>query len=259
MRRRLCDAKIRSVTYQPPEGTPPNLNKPAVPPVAPPPWNPPPPPPAQPGAYPPPPPGVQGGPPYPPPPVQPGAYPPPPPGAAAAVKVPPLAWVIVIGGVIGFIGLFTPWFRPEIKVQGETFHGDSLFAWEDGRVGLIGPIFLGLIALGAFLALIGKQRRAVRFGKDEVESVGIAAMIAGAVAIVALLIAWFMVTSQYKVPTDFKNWDDMVKQVEAAGGSVSRGPGIGFWLTGIGGVVSLVGGALTFFAHKSTSGASKKA
>ena len=79
------------------------------------------------------------------------------------------------------------------------------------------------------------------------------AIIAGVVSAVCLTIAWFLVTSQYKFELNGTelSWNDFESRLKAVGGSLSRGPQIGYWLTAAAALVAIVGGVLMLLQTKS--------
>lgn len=227
-----------------------------------------PPPPGQPeyqpagGQYPPPPPGAAQTPPPPPPnfapqqsapwPAQPGQspVPPPPPGTAPVAKAPPAAWLLPLAALLAIIGAVTPWFRPQVSIRGRTIQAqDTLYSIKDGKIGIIAPIVLTVLAFMAIGLLRGKVRGRLAGASDPVRSVGKYAVIAGVVSAVCLLIAWFLVTTQYKFGG--ASWSDFEKQVNAAGGSLGRGPQVGYWLTAAAALVAIAGGVVMLLQAKS--------
>jgi hypothetical protein len=69
-------------------------------------------------------------------------------------------------------------------------------------------------------------------------------MIAGAVGLVVSGGAWILVPHQYK------QWDEIQSEVRSIGGTLSRGPQIGFFLTVAAAILALVGGAVLIAAHR---------
>lgn len=210
---------------------------------------------------------------------------PPPPGAAPApgspvpprpasvyltdptrqqVKPPQYAWLVPLAGIVGLIGAFTPWFRPEGKIsyQGQTATQsatDAVHAWDDGKIGLLGPILLVVIGVGVLMLILGKQSRFARGSAHPFSSAGKAAIGAGVVALVCVVIAWFVVKSQYRFTDGGKTygWSGYIKFAKQAGVDLelSRGPQIGLWLTVAGGVIAIVGGVLLLLAGRAASAA----
>jgi len=193
--------------------------------------------------------------PYAPPPGQPPVhgtpYPPVPPpgtpGAVGRIVVPPVAWLVPLAGVLAAIGAFTPWFDPvgSVPGRGSARAEDSIYVWDDGKLGLIGPILVVLVAVGVAGLLLGKvPSRFTSNNRHPVENAARAAAIAGVVALAAAGISWVLVPHQYS------GWDSLKTNIEAQGGTLGRGPEIGFFLTIAGGVVALVGGALMLLTHQ---------
>jgi hypothetical protein len=176
--------------------------------------------------------------------------PPPPVTQTAPVQAPPVAWLIPLAALLAVIGAFTPWFRPEASRGGQTVHAkDALYSWKDGKIGLVAPIILVILAISVIGLLQGKARGRFASGPDPVRSVAKYCIGAGVVSLVCLLIAWFLVTSQYKFG-DGRSWDQYEKALRDVGATLSRGPQIGYWLTLVAGVLAIVGGVLTLLAAK---------
>ena len=174
--------------------------------------------------------------------------PPPPVTQTAPVQAPPVAWLVPLAALLAVIGAFTPWFRPHGEAGGASKDFDNLYSWKDGKIGLVAPIILVILAISVIGLLQGKARGRFASGPDPVRSVAKYCIGAGVVSLVCLLIAWFLVTSQYKfqVPGRTYSWDDF----EKLGVTLSRGPQIGYWLTLVAGVLAIVGGVLMLLAAK---------
>ncbi len=235
-----------------------------------------PPPPGQPGQppydaqYPPPPPGSaytppppppnfgppQGGAPWPTAPGRPGQtpVPPPPPGTVAAAKAPTVTWLLPAAALLALIGALTPWFTPHGQAGGVSKDFDSLYSFNDGKIGLVVPIANVVVAIMAIGLLQGRTRGRLSSAPDPVRSVARYAIIAGAVSALCLVIAWFFVTSQYKFELNGTelSWDDFAARLKAAGGSLTKGPQIGYWLSAAAAVVAIVGGLLIMVQTKPT-------
>ena len=129
---------------------------------------------------------------------------------------------------------------------------DSLYSFKDGKVGLVVPIALVVIAVTAIGLLLGKPRGRLSSAPDPVRSIARYAIIGGAVSAVCLLIAWFFVTSQYKFDLNGTelSWDDFAARLKAAGGSLTKGPQIGYWLSVAAAALAIVGGVLIMLQRK---------
>ncbi len=180
--------------------------------------------------------------------------PPPPPGTVTVTKAPPVTWLLPAAALLALIGTFTPWFRPHGEAAGHSKDFDSLYSFKDGKIGLIAPIVLVVIAIMAIGLMQGKTRGRLASAADPVRSVAKYAIIAGVVSAVCVVIAWFLVTSQYSFELDGTqlSWNDFASKLKAIGGSLSRGPQIGYWLTGAAAIVAIVGGVLMMLATRST-------
>lgn len=189
------------------------------------------------------------------------AYPPPPPpGAVPAPKAPPVAWLVPLAGVLGLLGAVLAWFSPVGTVDGQdVLTGENLHSWDDGRIGLIGPILL--VVAGAMVAQLLFGRTVRRFsGANPLASAGKWSLVAGAVAIVCAAVAWFLLPGQYKIdgPNGQKlSWDAAIKLAKGNGVTltISRGPQLGFWLTIVGALVAIAGGALLLVAGRRAAAA----
>ncbi len=219
--------------------------------------------PPPPGENPPRPPGAGGPQPYGAPAQQPYGAPAPPPAAPVqtqAVKVPIVAWLVPLAALLAVIGVFTPWFRPKATVSGRSESStNALYSFEDGKIGLLAPILLLVLAIGVVGLLVG--RAPARFSKGSahpVASAGKGAVIVGAVSLVGAVIAWFLVKSQYKFPgpngRDL-SWDNFIRAAKALGVNVelSRGPQIGYFLTIAAAVLAIVAGVLMIIAARGST------
>jgi hypothetical protein len=210
---------------------------------------------------------------YPPPPST-GAPAPPPYGAPAppssgpystqAVTVPPAAWLVPLAAVLALVGAFTPWFKAKATASaaGQTIHHtfDGLYSFKDGKIGLLAPILLVVLAIGVVGLLLGRSpARFSRGSAHPVASAGKAAVVVGVLSLICTLIAWFLVKSQYKFKESGKeySWDDYIKVAKAAGVKLelSRGPQLGYFLTIAAGVVAIIGGVLMILAARGASAA----
>lgn len=187
--------------------------------------------------------------------------PPPPPPATVEEKVPPAAWLVPLGAALAVVGAFIPWFRPVVSgtVAGQSHSEtvkDAVHSWNDGKIGLLAPIALAVVAFGVVALLTGRQSaRFSRGSKGPVVAAARGAMIAGAVSLVAMLIAWAFVPSQYKFTDSGReySWDDFKKLLVNAGVTnvdLSRGAQAGYWLTVAGAIVVLVGGILMLVTRR---------
>ncbi|MEO6886727.1 MAG: hypothetical protein ABI232_10670 [Jatrophihabitantaceae bacterium] len=174
------------------------------------------------------------------------------------VKVPAVAWLVPVAGLLGLIGLFTTWFAPYGDVDGErALSGSNLHPWDDGKIGMIGPILLIVIGGAVAAMLLGKiSSRFTRGSAHPVVNGGRYAAGAGAVTVICLIVAWFMLASQYKVDlgTGSKlSWDDASQLAKQNGHTltISHGPQIGFWLTGVAAVLAIIGGVLMILSARS--------
>lgn len=202
----------------------------------------------QPSAYPPPPPPAHSlatpasYPPPPPPVGAPPAFPPPVPGTQP-VQAPAVAWLVPVAALIAVIGAFTPWFDPTAERNGVNLlkGGGALYSWKDGRIGLAAPILLVILAISVIGLLRGKVSRRFSGSQNPVRSVGKVTIGLGVVALVCVVIAWFLVPGQYHfITTDGTSfsWHDLQRH----GLKMGRGPQIGFYLTIVAGVLAIVGG-----------------
>lgn len=178
------------------------------------------------------------------------------------LKPPAYAWLVPLAGVVGLLGAFTPWFRPKgtISYRGQTVTQsakDSVHAWDDGKIGLLGPILLVVIGVGVLMLILGRQSRFARGSAHPFSSAGKAAIVAGVVAVVCAVIAWFVVTSQYRFTDGGKSygWDGYINLAKASGVDLelSRGPQAGLWFTVAGGVIAIVGGVLLLLAGRAAA------
>lgn len=178
--------------------------------------------------------------------------PPPPPGSVPVAKAPPAAWLIPAAALLAVIGAFTPWFTPHGAVAGYSQDFSSLYSFKDGKVGLIAPIALLALAITVVGLLRGKVRGRLASSADPVRTAGKSAIAVGLVSVVCLVIAWFLVTTQYKFTANGieYSWGDFESKIKAAGGSLSRGPQIGYWLTLAGAILALIAGVVMLVQAK---------
>ncbi|MBN9621056.1 MAG: hypothetical protein J0H43_15205, partial [Actinobacteria bacterium] len=188
-------------------------------------------------------------------PPTPPAAPTPPPVSPYAVeqleaKTPVVAWLVPFAALLAVIGAFLPWFKPEAKAGADSQTFDGLYSWKDGKIGLLAPILLVALAIGIIGLLNG--RTPSRFAKGSshpVVSAARATIIAGVVSAVCVVVAWFMVESQYKfVAPDGTNysWNGFLSALKDHGvnATLSRGPQAGYFLTAAAAVIAIVAGVL---------------
>ena len=197
-----------------------------------------------------------------PPPYPPSAPPPPPLGAFEQedVATPPIAWLLPVAAVLAVVGAFTPWFHGKAHVAGKgtTSFEDSLYSYADGRIGLLPPVALVILSIGVIGLLRGKTpRRFSRGSSGPVVSAARGALIIGGVSLVCVVIAWFLVPTQYKFTTASGgkvSWNDELDRLRAEGLDVSfsRGPQIGYFLTIAAAVLAIVAGALMLVMRSKT-------
>jgi len=161
------------------------------------------------------------------------------------VTAPVVGWLVPVAALLAVIGAFTPWFDPSGSMHGQTVlqAQDKLYSWKDGRIGLLAPIVLVILAVGVVNLLRGSApTRFTRGSSHPVVSAGRGVLIAGVVAAVCLVVAWFLVPGQYDdVPSDAGgSWSG----AEKMGIDMSRGPQIGYWLTVVGTALAIVTGIL---------------
>jgi hypothetical protein len=187
-----------------------------------------------------------------------GTWAPPPPSQSpyqappqVPAKVPSVAWLIPLAALLAVIGAVTPWFAPEGSFHGElVVKGDNLYSWKDGKIGLLPPILLLILAIGVVGLLLG--RSPARFSKGShgpVTSAARSALVMGVVSLVAVIVAWFLVTSQYHFAGpegQSYSWDF----VTGKGVDMSRSPQIGYFLTIAAAVLALVAGGLMLATKK---------
>lgn len=200
------------------------------------------------------------------PPQQPYGAPAPPPVVPVqteSVKAPAAAWLVPLAALLALIGVFTPWFKAKANavIDGKKTSeaADALYSWKDGKIGLLAPILLIIIAIGVVGLLTG--RTPARFKRGDahpVATAGKASLIGGGVTLVCVVIAWFLVKSQYKFPgpngKDI-SWDDFIKLAKDNGVKLelSRGPQIGYFLTIVAGILTIVAGILMILAARGSS------
>lgn len=227
----------------------------------------------QPGAYPPPAQPQPGA--YPPPgqPVQPGAAVPPNPyvpgsGTPAEhvdVKAGQIGWLVPLGALLAVVGLFTPWFKPSIKATRPGNGGrvslpfENLYSIKDGRIGILAPVVLVVVAVGVVSLLQGRvPRRFAGKSRHPVSSAGLSAIGAGVLSLLFLVVAWFLLPGQLTVSKSdagekLSGYNKIKDRLEGLGYKdlvLSHGAKIGFWLTAIGALLVIVAGVLLFLDGK---------
>jgi len=180
-------------------------------------------------------------------------YPPPPPPAAPAVATPFFAGVLPVAAGIGVLGAILPWFKPVGTANGQKIgEGDAFHSWEDGRIGLIGPILMIVVAVSVSGLLRGRTPSRFAGSGNPLSSLAKWAVGTGLATAVCLGVAWAFVTDQYKF-TDANgvkhSWDEVTRQ----GISLSKGPQIGFFLVGFAALLFIAIGVLLFGNSRSTS------
>lgn len=171
-----------------------------------------------------------------------------------AERPPAVAWLIPAAAVLAVVGVFTPWFSPT-----GTYHGhlvlraeSALYSWKDGKIGLLAPILLVIAGLGVAGLMRGKVvSRFERGAHGPVAAAARNSMIVGVVSLVAAGIAWFLVPNQFdNIPSDAGgSWDGAAQM----GIDMSRGPQVGYWLTIVAALLSIVGGALMYAMRDKTA------
>lgn len=183
------------------------------------------------------------------------SVPPPPPGTVPVAKAPPVAWLIPLAALLAVIGVFTPWFKPHGEVGKYSQDFDALYSVKDGKIGLLAPIALVVLAISVVGLLRGKVRGRLAGSADPVRSAAKYAIGVGVGSLICLVIAWVMVTSQYKFTlngTEY-SWSDFESKVKAAGGTLSRGPQFGYWLTLAGALLAVIAGIVMLVQAKSAA------
>jgi hypothetical protein len=192
---------------------------------------------------------------YPPPP--PGSYPPapgasyPPPGAGyrqpwtparppqpvgPPVKPPPFVLVTLIASALALVGAVAPWFHPVIGANPIT-GSDEIRVWDDGRLGLIGPLLLVLVGI-FWLSLFLRPKS----DPSVARKYATLTLVAGIVGLVSVAILWAL------VPHNYTDWDAAKDAAQARGLSLGRGPKLGFWATVAAAVIDLLLGAAAIVA-----------
>ncbi|MBV9594786.1 MAG: hypothetical protein JO147_13445 [Actinobacteria bacterium] len=162
-------------------------------------------------------------------------------------QVPAWAWLFVLAAILGVIGAIMPWFQPTIG--GRTIPGATVVhSWNDGRIGLLGPILMLAGGIRWFAGLIGRGQVAVarrgRYVANPLKSASVYALIVGAVTLALLAVAYGL------VPENYKDWDQAKQFAHQAGLSLGRGPALGFWLVLAAGGIFLALGAYGWIAFR---------
>jgi hypothetical protein len=182
---------------------------------------------------------------------------PPPPAAAPtpAPTAPPIAWSIPLAALLAVAGAFLPWFTPHADKGGQRVAFDALYSIKDGKIGLLAPIALVVVALGVVGLARGSARGRLAASADPLRSLAKYAIGAGAGSLVCLVIAWLLVTTQYKFALGGSeySWSDFEHQLKAHGATLSRGPQLGYWLTSAGAVLAIIAGALMLGRARTSS------
>jgi NADH:ubiquinone oxidoreductase subunit 6 (subunit J) len=174
---------------------------------------------------------------------EPGQLPTGPERIVTPVNVPPVAWLVPAAALLGLVGAFAPWFRARGVYEGHVvLEGSSLNAFTDATIGVLAPIVLIVGAVIVVLLFRGTAPRWFLGRRDPVRSVAEFVIGAGAVAVLCLVIAWFLVPAQYHFSVSGARYD--WAEVERIGIDLSRGPQFGFVLTGAAVALAMVSGAL---------------
>lgn len=162
-------------------------------------------------------------------------------GAPARTRLPGIAWLLPVAALLAVLGAAIPWFRPRGSYAGRTETFSALYSWRDGRIGLLAPLLLLVLAVHATSVLAGGRPRG-RFARssDPVRATGNAALLAGLVSGVCLVIAWFLVRTQYHFTVAGQDYS--WSRVEALGISLTPGPQPGFLLTVVAALLAVVAG-----------------
>jgi hypothetical protein len=143
------------------------------------------------------------------------------------------------GALLGVIGAVLPWFHPS-EATG-TLVASSMHSWQDGKLGVIGPILMLVVGLMS----LGSTRRPRPTGTTRM--LGRAAIVAGGLTGIGLAIAWALVPHQY---SEGRSWDSYVQ----AGYRLTRGPQSGFYLTALAAVIFVLVGAALLVRSRPGSG-----
>ena len=142
-------------------------------------------------------------------------------------KVPPAAWLVPLGAVLAVVGVFTPWFKPQASVKGKDVDvvKDSLYSFKEGRLGLIAPVLIVILAVGVVRLIQGHSvARFNRGSRSPVSSAGLGAVIVGVVALVAAAIAYFTLPVVLQVHPSRRQHQELGRHRDAAQAGRRRRP-----------------------------------
>jgi hypothetical protein len=172
------------------------------------------------------------------------------PPVAASAPTPAVVWLVPIAAVLAVIGVVTPWFDPSGTYKGKTvLHAaDKLYSWKDGKIGLVAPILLVALAVSVVGLVRGRTNTRFHRSADPVHAAAKGVLIAGAVSLVCVTIAWFLVPQQFNnVPSDAGgSWDG----AEKLGIDMTRGPQLGYWLTAAAAILTILAGIALFLVKQ---------
>jgi hypothetical protein len=144
-----------------------------------------------------------------------------------AARAPMFGWIAVLAGVLAGAGVILPWFRPTIG--GRDIDGtDTIHAWDDGKLGLVGPILLVAIGIGWLILLLKPTT-----DRAAVPKLLRTTILAGVLGLASPIIAWFL------VPGNYEDWGDAKDYAASIGESLGRGPKLGFWFVIIAALIAV--------------------
>jgi hypothetical protein len=171
------------------------------------------------------------------------------PESTASPASPPAPAIVAgIGGLVALIGVFLNWATLTSSLEGGQFAGQQ-FGPASQSVGATGiSHWTGIIALVAALAAIAAAVGMVLLQDPSTRrTAGMAAMAGGAVALLMAILGVVMSESiaLADVPGGRQALDfarQFAEQLGVQGFGIDTGPGLGVFVTAIGGVVAAVGG-----------------
>jgi hypothetical protein len=137
---------------------------------------------------------------------------------------------------VSAIGAALPWFRPE--VNGAAVPGLSpIRSWENGRIGLVGPVLMVLSAIiwGFTLA---NRRLPVLGGRSPLRIATVLSLVGGVFTLFASFVVYRL------VPHDYAGWNEAARIAREQGLRLDIGTQIGFFWTVVGAVLTVVFGII---------------
>jgi hypothetical protein len=155
-----------------------------------------------------------------------------------------------VGGLLGLLAFFLPWFTPKLSGSVSSNLDTSFHAWNGYIFMIIAPVLLVLYGVLWTMALLGRWSNRFAKGSNPLRSMSLWTAISGLIAIIVGGLAFPILHSAYKIKlngTEY-SWDDFSKLAKENGASLSNGVQVGLILLFVAGAIMIVVGVMGFLA-----------